>query len=135
MQGGGGVIIDSGIIAAVGAAVTTYAGRVFPVVAPEGTPRPYCTYQQIFESNIKTLDGYEGESSIDYQINFYADTHMQAKAAAAATKEYLKNYKGTFGGATLEDVELLSTMDSSDFVASKIRYVTMIDLRFVCVIP
>ena len=127
------MIIYTGVKSSKETAITALSGKVFPGVAPENQPLPYCTYKQIFETNIKTLDGYDGEASIDFQIDFFSSTYISAKSYAATYKDYIKNHTGSFGDATLQDVEILNEQDETDMVSSKINYRTIIDIRFTCI--
>ena len=128
------MITYSGVKTAVETYVVALVGKVFPLVAPEAQSLPYCTYQQIFESNTQLLSGYEGERFVDYQINFYAVTYATVKLQADLFKEGVKNFSGDFGDARVQCVELLNTHESAEDVASKMRYIVMVDVRFYCVL-
>jgi hypothetical protein len=119
-----------GLKAAIGANVTGYSGKVFPLVAPEGSVLPYATYQQINDDPLQTLSGYSGYTAIDYQITFYANTYLAAESAAKAWKAYIKNFSGAFGTNSIQAVKIIGGSDDSDYVASKIRYKNMVDCRF-----
>ena len=119
-----------GLKTAIGANVTGYSGKVFPNIAPEGLALPYATYQKINNDSAQTLSGYTGYTAIDYQITFYANTYLAADEAAKAWKQYIKNFSGNFGTNTIQAVKILGEFDDSDYVASKIRYKSMVDCRF-----
>lgn len=119
-----------GIKSAIGANVTGYSGKVFPLVAPEGTALPYATYQKIVGDSAQTLSGYTGYTGKNYQISFYADTYIAADTAAQAWKNYIKNFNGGFGSNTIQAVSILGETEDSEYVGSKIRYRSIVDCRF-----
>jgi hypothetical protein len=122
--------IYTGFKTAIGSNVTGYNAKVFPLVAPESTSLPYCTYQQIFTNKIKTHDGYTGEGWGDYQFDFYSSTYIGAKTASEQWFNYIKNYRGTIGTLNVQDVQLINEFDDMDNVSSVIRYRTTIELKF-----
>lgn len=64
---------------------------VYPDFAAVGTPRPYCTYQMIGGPVINPLGGEaSGLRSVEYQINTWADTRMQAKSLIRAIETALR---------------------------------------------
>ena len=119
----------SGFKTLIGANVTGYNKKVFPLTAPEGIALPYATYQQIFTDMIKTLDGYEGEGWDDYQFDFYSSTYIGAKTASSEWLEFIKNYSGTIGAVTVSNVEIINRFEGSDYVAGKIRYRNTVELK------
>ena len=131
MQGGAiRLSIYAGLKTEIGANVTGYSGRVFPLIAPEGFSLPYATYQQTFTERLKTLSGYTGGLFVDYQINFYASTYVSARTAADLWISYIKNFSGTLGDESVSSVQVLNEFEDMDNVGSKARYRTIIECRF-----
>ena len=114
-------------------AVPICTGRVFPITAPEGFKLPYILYHQIYERNLKCLDGYSGNVSFDFQINLYASTYMEVRNNSYMFSEYFKIYRNILGTKMVQDTEELDEHDDKDFVGSKVRYIVMKDIRFFCV--
>jgi hypothetical protein len=55
-------------------------GRVFPDIAPEGTDRPYITYQAAGGKPINFVErGVPGKKNARIQINVWADTRLEAQ--------------------------------------------------------
>jgi hypothetical protein len=122
--------IYAGLKTAIGANVTGYSNKVYPLIAPEGTTLPYATYQQTFTNRLKTLSGYTGGLFVDYQFNFYATTYVAARTAADLWIAYIKNFSGTLGAESVQSVQVLNEMDDMDMVGSVTRYRTIIECRF-----
>ena len=123
-------MIYSGLKTAIGANVTGYSNKVYPLIAPEGTALPYATYQQLFTERIKTHDGYNKEGSMNYQFNFYSSTFIASKTAASQFIEYFKNFRGALGTDNIQDVEVLNEFDDMDYVGSVARYRTIVEIKF-----
>lgn len=61
------------------------AGRVYPLVIPQGTKLPAVVYQRTYSSPDHTLQGYASES-VTLMVNCFAMTFEQAKALALAVR-------------------------------------------------
>jgi len=122
--------IYAGLKTAIGANVTGYLNKVFPLVAPEGAALPYATYQQTNTDRLKTLSGYTGGLFVDYQFNFYATTYIGARNAADLWIEYIKNFSGTLGAESVQSVQVINEFEDMDYVGSVARYRTIIECRF-----
>lgn len=67
------------------------ANRVYPDVAPAGTPTPFYTYQQVGGSAINFLDAaVPGKENARMQINSWAATRKEAKALALQAANALR---------------------------------------------
>lgn len=72
------------------AALLTQCPRVFPDVAPYGTPTPYVTWQQIGGKPARFLDNTAADRRNAYiQINVWADTRLQASTLARQIEDAL----------------------------------------------
>jgi len=129
MSGGGSLSIYAGLKTAIGANVSGYNTRVFPMVAPESFALPYATYQQTNTNRLKTLQGYTGGLFVDYQINFYATTFILARNAADSWISYIKNFSGVLGDNTVQSVQVINEMDDFEIVGTT-RYRTIIECKF-----
>lgn len=66
-------------------------GRVFPDVAPEGTARPYLTYQQVGGDALNYLEGtVPGKRNARIQINAWADTRLVASGLSEQAEDALR---------------------------------------------
>lgn len=64
--------------------------RVFPTVAPHGTPTPYVIWQQIGGQSLRFLDNTPGDKrNVLMQINVWATTDKQALDLANAIEDAL----------------------------------------------
>jgi hypothetical protein len=64
------------------------AGRLYPMVAPDGAVRPYLVYQRIANTVNNVLSG-NGNPPIDntrFQVDVWADSYGSAQATAGAVK-------------------------------------------------
>lgn len=99
------------------------ADRVFPDVAPEGTARPYVTYQTVGGSAINFIDGaLPSKRNGRYQLNVWADTRLQAASLARLVEDALRvttALQATVLGAPVADYEddtkLFGTMQDFSF--------------------
>jgi hypothetical protein len=68
------------------------SNRVFPDVAPDLTPRPYITYQQVGGEAVNFLDHTLAPSKTNsrIQVNVWADTRAQAAALAKQVEDALR---------------------------------------------
>lgn len=66
-------------------------GRVFPDVAPEGTARPYLTYQQVGGDALNFMEGtMPGKRNARIQINAWADTRLAASELSEQAEDALR---------------------------------------------
>jgi hypothetical protein len=94
------------------------AGRVFPEVAPELTPRPYITYAQVGGQAVNFIDPtVPSKKHGRFQINVWADTRLAAATLARQVEDTLRvvpALQTTVLGAPVaiyeEDTKLRGTM-------------------------
>lgn len=71
------------------------AGRVFPDVAPEGTERPFVTYQAVGGSAINFTEGTApGYRNARVQVNVWSDSRLQTSAIGNAVEDILRAVPG-----------------------------------------
>ncbi|OLO05281.1 tail completion protein gp17 [Salinicola socius] len=63
-------------------------GRVFPLIAPQGTARPYLVYMLPSDITEKMLQGF-GAQQVTVQVDAYADTLISASQAGDEIVEAL----------------------------------------------
>ena len=61
---------------------TDAATRIYPMVAPTGTAKPYIVYQRISAISETVLSGDSGLTNTRMQIDVYADTYQSAQHTA-----------------------------------------------------
>ena len=114
----------------VGDNVTGLDNKVFPSIAPESQALPYCTYHQIYNEPLKTLDGHLTESFLTFQFDFYANTYVSARTIANEWIEYIKDYSGLIGTYTISNTEILNNFDDVENISSTMRYKAIVELKF-----
>jgi hypothetical protein len=124
------VSLYAGIKTAISANVTGYTSKVYPLIAPEGTATPYATYQHLNTFRYKDLIEYLDNGYSDYQLNFFDTSYVTLQTAYEQWITYIKNYRSTLGGVTIQNVEILYEQDGNEFVGDVVRYKKIIDIRF-----
>ncbi len=67
------------------------ADRVFPDVAPEDTPRPYITFQQVGGTAVNFIDAaIPSKRNGRFQLNCWSDTRVQAALLARQVEDALR---------------------------------------------
>lgn len=65
--------------------------RVFPDVAPEQTPRPYITYQQVGGESVNFIDSaVPSKKNGRFQINVWADSRLDAAPLSRLVEDTLR---------------------------------------------
>lgn len=65
--------------------------RIYPDVAPEGTARPYLTYQQVGGKALNYLEGtVPGKRNARMQVNVWADTRLAASELSERAEDALR---------------------------------------------
>lgn len=65
------------------AGATAAGTRIFPVIAAEGTDKPYLVYQRITANDENVLSGDSGLINTRLQLDAYGSTYAAAQALAA----------------------------------------------------
>lgn len=89
--------VHTGLTALVGA-------RVYPLVAPQNTGKPYVTYQLVAGDPLHTLGTDPGDGEALYQVDCWATDNPGAIAVAAQVKAALKDYTGEPAGVTVDRI-------------------------------
>lgn len=79
-----------------------FGERVFPLVAPNGVARPYCTFQQVGGNPVQYLRGGTNTGTARIQINVWASTCAEATSLIRSIETAVTSaplFAGTEGGA------------------------------------
>ena len=71
------------------------AGKVYPIMVPDGTVLPYITYHTITDLSINHATGATEGNTDRIQVDCWAATYAGVKALANAVKTALKNWTDT----------------------------------------
>lgn len=112
--------MDSMVYAALGGLV---GGEVYPDFAPEGTPRPFITFQAVGGNPINMIDNtVPDKERVRVQVNVWAVTRLEASSLGKQAENALRAVAGlqtnvlTGRIATFDDVtELRGTMQDFEF--------------------
>jgi hypothetical protein len=88
--------VEASLQAALAALVS---GRCYPLVAPDGTAKPYITFQVIDDTETVTLDGPSGTERLRVQVSVWDKTYGGAKTLLA-------NVKATMAAASFVNIPL-----------------------------
>lgn len=94
--------------------LTGLGGKVFPVMAPQGTKAPYLAYSLGSNNRTKTLAGHDGLVQSQYQLDLYHTAYAGLKAlkklVIANLKTYdLRNIGGS--GPLIQQVEIINDFE------------------------
>jgi len=96
-------------------AIAGLTGKVFPIMATQGTAAPYLTYILTSNDRTKTLSGHDGLVESQYQLDLYHSAYGDLKAlkklVIANIKTYdLRNIGGT--GPYIQQVEIITDFEA-----------------------
>jgi hypothetical protein len=96
-------------------AVSSLVGsRVFPLIAPTGTPLPLVVYQRTAVDRPRSLTGNVGNPVVTLQLTSYDTSYTNVKSIARAVRLALDNWTGTTAGVTIQRTSLQSEADGVD---------------------
>jgi hypothetical protein len=99
-------------------AVSQYIGsRVYPLIAPQGTPLPLVVYQRTGVERPQSLSGNVGNPLVTLQLTTYGTSYTSVKAIARAVRLTVDGWTGTTAGVTLQRTTLLTEADGVDMPA------------------
>ena len=111
------------------AAITAIAaGRVYPVILPQGAVMPALVYQQISSSEPYTCSGPVGLIDIRFQITCWAASHNQVVNLAAAVKNALSFYRSTTEGIEGTRIESIGDISYIGSAEAQSRYGKYVDV-------
>jgi hypothetical protein len=93
-------------------AITTNGDtRIYPFVMPQDALKPAVVYQRIDTQRDYSHSGEEDVKEARLQVTLWASDYAQAKTVGAKLVASLGAWRGTFGGVTITDTELLDERD------------------------
>jgi hypothetical protein len=97
---------------------TTVAGligsRVFPLIAPTGTPLPLVVYQRVGVKRERSLTGNAGVPVVTMQVTSYGSSYTTVKQIARAVRLAVDNFSGASANATIQRTTLTNEYDGVD---------------------
>lgn len=96
-------------------ALSGLTGKVFPVLAAQGTLAPYLTYALDGNDRVKTLSGHDGLVQSRYQLDLYHSTYASLKELKALVIASLKTYDLTnigVSGPLVQQVEIITDFET-----------------------
>ena len=91
--------------------------RVYPLIAPQGTPMPLVVYQRTGVDRPQSLAGNVGNPVVTLQLTSYGTSYTSVKSIARAVRLAVDNWTGTTAGVTIQRTTLISEADGVDMPA------------------
>lgn len=91
----------AGVLGGSAGVTALIASRYFPVLAPQGTLKPFVTYQVVSSSDDVAFSGDTGLRQRRVQVDCYGNTFNDALAVAEAVRAALQAASGTYNGFRL----------------------------------
>jgi hypothetical protein len=99
-------------------AVSSLIGqRVFPMIAPTGTPLPLVVFQRTAVSRPQSLTGNVGNPVVTLQLTTYGTSYTSVKSIARAVRLAVDGWTGTTAGVTIQRTTLQTESDGVDMPA------------------
>ena len=99
-------------------AVSSLIGaRVYPLIAPQGTPLPLVVYQRTGVQRPQSLAGNVGNPVVTLQLTSYDTSYTSVKAIARAVRLAVDGWTGTTAGVTIQRTTLVTEADNVDMPA------------------
>lgn len=88
--------------------------RIYPMVAPQGSPVPRVVYQRVSTQRTETLCATDGKVRAVMDMNCYDKTYRGAKLLANALRQTLIDFSGDMDGTRVSTVILDGEVDLDD---------------------
>ena len=99
-------------------AVSSLVGsRVYPLLAPAGTPLPLVIYQRTAVERPQSLAGNVGNPVVTLQLTTYGTSYTSVKNIARQVRLALDGWTGTTASVTIQRTTLVSEADGVDMPA------------------
>lgn len=99
-------------------AVSQYIGsRVYPLIAPQGTPLPLVVYQRTAVERPQSLAGNVGNPLVTLQLTTYGTSYTSVKTIARAVRIAIDGWTGTTASVTIQRSTLRTEADGVDMPA------------------
>ena len=96
-------------------AVSSHVGqRVFPLIAPTGTPLPLVVFQRTSVDRPRSLTGNVGNPVVTLQLTTYGTSYTSVKQIARAVRLAIDNWTGTTASVTIQRTTLMTEADGVD---------------------
>jgi hypothetical protein len=96
-------------------AVSSLIGsRVYPLIAPQGTPLPLVVYQRTAVERPQSLAGNVGNPVVTLQLTTYGTSYTSVKSIARAIRLAVDGWTGTTAGVTIQRSTLQTEADGVD---------------------
>jgi len=93
-------------------AVSQYIGtRVYPLLAPTGTPLPLVIYQRTAVERPQSLSGNVGNPVVTLQLTTYGTSYTSVKTIARAVRLAVDGWTGTTASVTIQRTTLQTESD------------------------
>ena len=91
--------------------------RVYPLLAPAGTPLPRGVYQRTGVERPQSLTGNVGNPVVTLQLTTYGTSYTSVKSIARAVRLAVDGWTGTTAGVTIQRSTLVTEADGVDMPA------------------
>jgi hypothetical protein len=91
--------------------------RVYPLIAPMGTPLPLVVYQRTAVERPQSLAGNVGNPVVTLQLTTYGTSYTSVKSIARAVRLAVDGWTGTTAGVTIQRSTLQTEADGVDLPA------------------
>jgi len=99
-------------------AVSQFIGsRVYPLIAPQGTPLPLVVYQRTGVERPQSLAGNVGNPVVTLQLTTYGTSYTSVKTIARAVRIAIDGWTGTTASVTIQRSTLQTEADGVDMPA------------------
>lgn len=99
-------------------AVSSLVGsRVYPLLAPAGTPLPLVIYQRTGVDRPQSLAGNVGNPVVTLQLTTYGTSYTSVKNIARQVRLALDGWTGTTASVTIQRTTLVTEADGVDMPA------------------
>lgn len=108
-------------------------GKVFPIMATQGTLAPYLTYILGGNERAKTLSGHDGLVGSQYQFDLYHSTYASLKALKKLVIANLKTYDLRNIGATgpyIQQVEIITDFETYENAVELFRGIIEFNIHY-----
>jgi hypothetical protein len=88
--------------------------RVFPLIAPAGTPLPLIVFQRTAVDRPQALNGNVGNPVVTLQLTTYGTSYTSVKSIARAVRLAVDGWTGTTAGVTIQRSTLTGESDGAE---------------------
>ena len=93
------------------------SNRVYPIIAPQGTPLPLIMYQRTGVERPQSLSGNVGNPVVTLQLTSYGTSYIDVKRLARAVRMAVDGWTGTTASVTIQRTTLASEADGMEMPA------------------